>query len=276
MSEETITGSNNNLHNNLHSKLNPESKERRVSIGVLGILTYTDPDTKEIFYYLMLNKKRSEPGKPNYGLIGGAIRSSQQSISNALEEAGFSEFTIEGDDLRVSGIPSQNLNSAIATLTQLALQSDPKEQLLGEIREELGQEEIDEINQNMGTNIHPPENLNKIIEEVKQYLSGQPYDIYVLEPEISARDPRQPSQRIALAYEIDLSQTPCLFEYIKNNSQGIDEIGIDKINDNPPLFLKLSREEIKELLKSQKTGENYTINQVSIASQIQVLKRTPS
>ena len=241
----------------------------RLSFGVLGVIKYTDPETKETYYYLMMNKKRTQPEQSAYGFIGGAIKCPPEETRKVLNEISPSEYQIEKDDLRVSGVPVNYSEQVIDTLLNLARNNNPVEQLLQEIEEELGKE-ILIINNKMGTNIKQPEHLDVIVKEVQEALSHQDYGTYTFGPERSARNPTQLSQRIALLFEIDLTEIPCLLEYIRNNS--MDTQNLDP--KNPPLFLILSDDQIRELLENKPQGENYFLGNLAIASQIEILKNT--
>jgi NADH dehydrogenase/NADH:ubiquinone oxidoreductase subunit G len=216
-----------------------------------------------------MNKKRSERGKPAYGFIGGAIKCPPEETRKVLNEISPSEYQIEKDDLRVSGVPVKYSEQAINALLNLARNNNPLEQLLREIEEELGKE-ILTINEIMGTNIKQPEHLKKIVKEVQEALSHQNYRTYIFGPEKSSRNPNQLSQRIALLFETDLTETPELLKYIQSNSGNIGNLD----PENPPLFLRLSDDQIRKLLENNPQGENYFLENVdvAIASQIEILK----
>lgn len=231
-------------------KLQYIQEKIRLSVGVAVVF-----QDNEGCYYLFANKNRSKHGYPSYALVGGACKFNGR-FDESLEQ--------ENDDFRFSGF--SDIKEADEFFTAHQGKIDSSEDLLREIREEFGHEEINNLKEK-GFCV---EGKLPNTDNLQISLTKEP-NVLFFDPERSGRTGTT-SRRVLFLYISPLEgNNKELSNFIKNNSTSLNSFPAN----NYPIFIKLTPDEINRLRSGQlgeKTGESYYINiggkMVLIASQI--------
>lgn len=193
--------------------------------------------------------------------MGGGVK-----LLSELDEG----LTQEKDDFRVSGFPNEE--AAINFFNSKSDQLNPLSDLARELGEELGLEELDLLIKK-GFQVEGANVSNTSITSLISSITQTP-DTHFFPLEISRRTGKL-SLRVLIAYKYEMGNNKELDKFIRENSSSISDF-LNSDSDFPPkIFLRITKDEIKDIHQRKKNGESYEISHnnhfVLIGDQVDIL-----